>query len=154
MRNLLLVLAACSTPPVPPKHMPPSPPPADAAVAVAVDALASTPAGPLDRDLPRLAERSVALYESVVAVFRAAGTDCAAATAKIEALRKEFADVTAANAKILHEGRGREMKAALAKHETKLDAAAREIVGSQTISKCSADRSFTRAFDELVGAPP
>lgn len=154
MRILLLVLAACSPPPVPPKQVPAPPPPADAAIAVTVDAAPPPNPGPLDRDLPRLAERSVALYESVVAIFRTVGTDCAAATAKIEALRKEFADVAAANAKLLRDGRGSEMKAALAKHETRLDAAAREIIGSQTISKCSADRSFTRAFDELVAAPP
>jgi hypothetical protein len=68
-------------------------------------------------------------------------------------LRAQFADVTAANAKVLHEGRARELKLALAKHDAKLDAAAKAIVGSQTMSKCTTDRAFTRAFDELVAAP-
>ena len=138
-----------STPPAPPQ---PPPPPVDAAIVV--DVPPPAPLGPLDRDMPRLAERSLKLYESVVETFRTAGADCAAATAKLNALRTEFADVTTANAKVLHEGRGRELKAALAKYDDKLDAAAREIVGSQTMSKCSSDRAFTRAFDELVGAPP
>ena len=109
---------------------------------------------PLDRDIPRLAEKSVALYQAIVAAFKAAGVDCAVATKKVSELRAEYADVTAANAKVLHEGRSRELKAALAKHDDKLDAAAKEIVGSPTLSKCSQDRAFTKAFDELVGAPP
>lgn len=110
--------------------------------------------GPLDRDLPRLAQRSVALYEAVVAAFRAAGSDCVAAAKKLGELRVEYADVTAANAKVLHEGRARELKAALAKYDDKLDAAAKAIVGSPTMSQCTSDRAFTKAFDDLVGAPP
>ena len=154
LRVLITTLAiACGTKPSPPAAQPepPPPPPADAAV---IPDAPPAPVGPLDRDMPRLAERSLKLYESVVETFRNAGGDCPAATTKLNALRAEFADVTSANAKVLHEGRGRELKAALAKYDDKLDAAAREIVGSQTMSKCSSDRAFTRAFDELVGAPP
>ena len=153
MLRVLLVIATlgCGTK-APPPAPPQPPPPVDAAIVV--DAPPPAQTGPLDRDMPRLAERSLKLYESVVATFRATGGDCPAATTKLNELRTEFADVTTANAKVLHEGRGRELKAALAKYDDKLDAAAREIVGSQTMSKCSSDRAFTRAFDELVGAPP
>ena len=152
---LLLVLLGCG-----PKSAPttPSPPPdaaaLDAPVVIAPDAGAPSATGPLDRDLPRLALRSVGLYEAVVATFRTAGANCPAATTKLGELRTEYADVTAANAKVLHEGRARELKAALAKYDDKLDAAAKEIVGSQTMSKCTSDRAFTKAFDDLVGAPP
>jgi hypothetical protein len=156
MRGLLLILlVACGTKSTPP--VPPTPPP-DAAIdaptaAIAPDAPPAS-ASPLDRDLPRLAQRSVALYEAVVATFRTAGADCAAATKRLGELRTEYADVTAANAKVLHEGRARDLKAALVPFDDKLDAAAREIVGSQTMSKCTSDRAFTRSFDDLVGAPP
>jgi len=126
-------------------------PPPDAASTV--DA-APAQAGPLDRDLPRLAQRSVALYQAVVVAFRAAGSDCAVAAKQLGELRAEYADVAAANVKVLHDGRARELKAALAKYDDKLDAAAKEIVGSQTMSKCTSDRAFTQAFDDLVGAPP
>ena len=135
--------------------MKPSPPPdAGADVVIAPDAPPPVADGPLDRDLPRLALKSVALYEAVVAVFRSAGANCAAATTQLTDLRATYADVTVANTKVLHEGRARELKAALAKYDDKLDAAAKEIVGSQTMSKCTSDRAFTKAFDDLVGAPP
>jgi hypothetical protein len=153
MRGLLLVtiLSACGNKATPPVQ--PAPPPDAAIDAAIVDApLAAN--GPLDRDLPRLALRSVALYEAVVATFRTAGADCGAATKRLGELRVEYADVTAANAKVLHEGRARELKAALVPHDDKLDAAAREIVGAQTMSKCTSDRAFTKSFDDLVGAPP
>ncbi|HLL23275.1 MAG TPA: hypothetical protein VK427_14155, partial [Kofleriaceae bacterium] len=100
------------------------------------------------------AQRSVALYADVAATFRAAGANCATATQKLGELRTRYADVTAANTKVLHEGRARELKAALVKYDEQLDAAAKEIVGSQTMSTCTKDRAFTRAFDDLVGAPP
>jgi hypothetical protein len=151
MRGLLLVcLLACgnkATPPVPPMPL------ADAGVDAGAPADAAS-SGALDRDLPRLAQRSLALYEAVVATFRSAGADCAAATKRLGELRTEYADVTVANAKVLHEGRARELEAALVTYDDRLDAAAREIVGSRTMSKCTSDRAFTRAFDDLVGAPP
>ena len=154
-RLLLIVLVGCGTKTSTPAK--PAPPP-DAAImdapAVVVAETPPAPSGPLDRDLPRLAERSVALYKAVVDAFRSAGTDCAQAAKRLGELRSEYSDVTTANAKVLHEGRARELKAALVKYDETLDAAAREIVGSQTMSKCTNDRAFTKAFDDLVGAPP
>lgn len=155
-RVLLFVLLGCG-PKSAPTTPPPPPPDAsiDAAVVIGPDAtVAPSSTAPLDRDLPRLALRSVGLYEAVVATFRTAGANCPAATTRLGELRTEYADVTAANAKVLHEGRARELKVALAKHDDKLDAAAKEIVASQTLAKCTSDRAFTKAFDDLVGAPP
>ena len=107
----------------------------------------------LDRDYARLAERAVALYEGVAEAFRAAGDDCAQATAKLGGLAASYGDVVAANAKVLREGRARELRQAVAKHGDLFDAAAKAIVESKTMAKCSQDPAFTKAFDDLV-APP
>jgi len=147
-RSWTLVLAlgigaACGKP-AKPATPAPAPPP-DAATAEA-------PA--LDRDLAQLAERAVKLYEAVAEAFRAAGTDCGQATAKLTGLSGVYRDVVAANAKILHEGRARELKQALARYGDQLDAAAKAIVDSPTLASCAEDPAFTRAFDDLVAAPP
>ncbi|MBL0219957.1 MAG: hypothetical protein IPQ07_39585 [Myxococcales bacterium] len=145
--SIALVLVACGAPaPVPAPRSPTAPPPS-----ATIDA--GTPL-PLDRDLALLAQRSTRLYQDVVAVFASAGGDCAAATAKLGGLQTTYADVVAANAKVLHDGRARELRAALEPHADALDAAAKAIVGSPTMSKCSPDHAFTDAFDNLVGAPP
>jgi hypothetical protein len=160
LRLVLIALVGCG-----PKtaNTAPPPPPPDAAIAAgsgANDPVAITPDAPpsppgaLDRDLPRLAQKSLALYEGVVAAFRTAGANCAAATKQLGELRVTYADVGVANAKVLHEGRARELKTALAKYEDKLAAAAKEISASQTMAKCTSDRAFTKAFDDLVGSPP
>jgi hypothetical protein len=141
---IALGLAAGCGNPGPGPASPPPPPPADAAIP---DAL------PLDRDYARLAERAVALYEDIAAAFRDADQDCPRATAALGGLAAEYGDVVAANAKVLHEGRARELKPALAGHEERFDAAARAIVQSPTMASCADDPAFTQAFDELV-APP
>jgi hypothetical protein len=131
------------------KPTPGGPPaPAPAADAGAPEAVS------LDRDYPRLAERAVALYEAVAEAFRAAGEDCARATTRLGELAAAYRDVVAANAKVLHEGRARELKQALGERGDRFDAAAKSIVESPTMARCSEDPAFTRAFDDLVGAPP
>jgi uncharacterized protein (DUF4415 family) len=149
-----LVAAACGSCSSPTTPKVPTPgsghPPADAAPAVVVPA----DAAPLDHDLPRLAERSVKLYQDVVAAFQAAGEDCSSAATKLNELRQTYADVVTANATVLHENRARELREALKPHEAQLDAAAKAIMESKTLSKCAQDGTFARAFDELVGAPP
>ena len=104
----------------------------------------------LDRDLPKLAERALALYQGVAAAFAATGEDCAAATAKLEGLVKDYADVIAANAKVLHDHRAKEMRAALEPHQKDLDAAAHAIMDSKTLATCSPDKRFETAFDRLM----
>ena len=154
-RALFVFVIGCG--PRTPTQKPPPPQAPDASLVV-VDAavvvvLPDAPPLPLDRDLPRLAERSVALYAAVVTTFQTAGADCAAATKQLGVLRDEYRDVTIANAKVLREGRARQLKAALAQYDDKLEASAKQIVGSKTIKACSNDHAFTDAFDELVAAP-
>lgn len=142
---LVLAIAACgpSATAAPPTTPAPPAPPADAAVPL-----------PLDRDLPLLAQRATRLYQDVAQAFGAVGEDCAAATARLGELLQAHADVVAANAKVLHEGRAGELRAALEPHAPVLDAAAKAIVESPTMSRCAEDVAFTDAFDRLVGAPP
>ncbi len=141
----LLACAGCGNPgPGTPAIAGPAAQPADAGVP---DAL------PLDRDYDRLAERAVALYDAIAEAFRAAGEDCAQATSRLGGLAATYRDVVAANAKILHEGRARELKQALGKHGDRFDAAAKAIIESPAMARCSEDPAFTRAFDDLV-APP
>jgi len=128
-----------------PGPTPPTNTPADAAPA---------DAAPLDRDYPQLATRAIALYEAVAESFRAAGEDCARATTRLGELAATYRDVVTANRKILREGRARELKPALAAHADRFDAAAKSIVESPTMAKCSSDPAFEQAFDDLVGAPP
>lgn len=144
MRWLIVLAVACGHP-QPPTPSAGSNTPSDAST---IDA------APLDTDLPRLAQRAVELYKDVAAAFTAAGTDCGAATAKLRELTTKHAEVVAANAKVMRDGRGMKLKIALRSHEVEFDAAAKSIIGSPTLPACSQDETFAKAFDELVGAPP
>lgn len=129
------------TPPVAqPADAAPPPPPSDAL--------------PLDQDYPRLAERAVKLYQEVAEAFRVADEDCAAASAKLGELTAAYSDVVAANAKILHDGHAKELKQALGRYSEQFETAAKSIVQSPAMAKCYRDPAFTKAFDDLVGAPP
>jgi hypothetical protein len=142
----IALLVACGHPapvPAPPQQHVQRPPDA-----------APRPDGPLDQDLPRLAARSVQLYQEIAAAFAAAGEDCASAAQKLGSLQATYADVVVANATVLHQGRARELREALGVHMSDLDAAAKAIVQSPTMMTCSKDGAFTDAFDKLVGAPP
>ncbi len=141
----LVAIVSCGHPA--PAPTPPAPKPEPVVVA---DATVETD---LDRDLPRLATRSTQMYQEVAAAFVAVGEDCAAATAKLTSIQKSYADVMAAIAKVLHDGRARELRAALEPNADSLDGAAKSIVDSKTMRKCSPDRAFTAAFD-FIGAPP
>jgi hypothetical protein len=106
---------------------------------------------PLDRDLPRLADRSVAMYRALSTALTQSGDDCAAGAAKLDALSSEYDDVVAANAKVLQEGRGSELRAALAPHEAELAQAAKQVMSSPAVAHCVQDAAFIAAFDRLVG---
>jgi hypothetical protein len=148
----LAAAVACSRPPPAPHSEP-------AHVVVVADA-AVVDAAPLDQDLPRLVERAIAMYQDIAAALvvpspsGASGKDCAAATAKLRQLAGTYRDVVAANAKVLHDGRAKELKAALEPHGDAFDAGARAIMQSPTMSACAQDPGFTKALDELLGASP
>ena len=114
----------------------------------------ATDAPPLDRDYARLAERAIQLYQAVAEAFRVADEDCAAASAKLGELATSYADVVAANARVLHEGRAKELKQALGKYSDQFDGAAKSILQSPAMAKCYRDPAFTKAYDDLVGTPP
>jgi hypothetical protein len=139
----------CGHPAAPAEPITTAPPRHDAG---AGDAAA---AKPLDEDLPRLATRSVALYQDLLKALTEAGADCAVATTKLNALVDDYADVIAANAKVLHAGRDRVklLRAALEPHQDELDASAKAIVGSTTLATCHDDKPFAMAMDRLVGEP-
>jgi hypothetical protein len=138
---------ACRGSPTPARPAGPTP------VAVAVDAGTARDAAPLDQDLERLAQRSLAVYQDVAKAFTETGEDCKAATARLGQLAVEYRDVATANAKVLQDGRAKELRAALDPHGDELDRAAKAVLQSPTMSKCAQDRAFARAFDELQAAP-
>jgi hypothetical protein len=143
MKTWLLALCACRAPAA---HEPTTPPPPPPKV---VDA-----GTPFDQDLPRLATRSLAMYTALAGAFAKAGTDCAAATTALGALEKEYADAIAANAKVLRDGRAKELREALAPHQGDFDAQAKAIAGAPTLAACERDKPFADAFDRLAGPPP
>jgi hypothetical protein len=114
------------------------------------DAGAPVDAAPLDQDLPRLAERSLAMYQDIVKAFTASGQDCAAAITRMHELTARYRDVATANARVVHDGRAKQLREALAPHSAELDAAAAAIFHSAVMSACGQDAAFSHAFDELV----
>lgn len=148
---LALVTAACGHPATP---APAGPAPARTTIAAPAADAGPVPPVPLERDLPTLASRATRLYQDVASAFTATSDDCAVATAQLGALRTTYADVVAASAQVVRDGRSAELRAALEPHARVLDAAAKTIMGSPTMTRCSTDPAFTTAFDALVGAPP
>ena len=146
--SLLAVAAAiaCSGSPAPAK-------PTGSPAAVPIDA-GPRDAPPLDQDLERLAQRSLAMYRAVASALGDAQRPCSAATADLGQLRDEYRDVVAANAKVFQDGRAKELKAALAPHNDEFDRAAQAVLQSPMMSKCHGDRAFTKAFDDLFEPPP
>lgn len=165
--SIAAVLAACSgrapvpvaspTPGAPPAAAAPAPPvaatPTAGAGAPPPAAAAPAAAGPLDQDLPRLVDRALAMYRDVAGALAASGNDCAAASARLRELSVRYRDVVTANAKVLRDGRARQLRAALEPHGDEFDAAAQAVVGSPVMAKCAPDPAFGKAFDELL-APP
>ncbi len=126
-----------------------APPPVDAGAPVE-----PPPTGPLDQNLDRLAERSVTLYGEIVKAFDVAGENCSTAASKLDQLTTTHADVIAANAKVLHEGREIQLKIALRRFDDQFQKSAKAIVGSKTIAACFQDAAFAKALEGLVGPRP
>jgi hypothetical protein len=152
--SLLVVILGCGgrQPPPPPENgsaeVRVAPPPVDAGVPV------DAPVGPLDQNLDRLAERSVTLYGEIVKAFDAAGENCGAAAGKLDQLTTTHAEVIAANAKVLHEGREMQLKIALRRFDDQFQRSAKAIVQSKTIAACFQDAAFAKALEGLVGPRP
>jgi hypothetical protein len=142
-----LALACSGSPPAPPRATPPP-------VAIVIDAGPPPDARPLDQDLPQLVERSLAMYRNLAAAFAASGPDCAAATARLGELATRDRDVVAANAKVLHDGRAAELRAALERQGAAFDESARAIMQSPTLASCAQDPAFAKAFDRVIEPPP
>jgi hypothetical protein len=148
MLRVLGIAAAVACRGTPPAAQPIEPP----RPVVVADA-AVPDAAPLDQDLPRLIERSLAMYQDVAAALGASGTDCAAAIARLGQLAGAYRDVVVANAKVLHDGRARQLRDALALHDEAFSAAAAEVMHAPAMAACAPDPVFTRALDALF-APP
>jgi len=129
-----------------------APPPVQPA-APAVAAAPAAPPGPaLDQDLPALVARSLQMQQELGALL-AATTECRAVTAKLGQLAGAYRDVVVANAKVLHDGRGAELRAAIEPRAEAFDGAARAIMQAPTMAKCAQDPAFARAFDALFTPP-
>jgi ABC-type transporter Mla subunit MlaD len=151
MRPCVIALAAavaCSGKP------PPTAQSAQTTPAAATTGAAPADAAALDQDLPRLVDRSLVMYQDVAKALAASGDDCAAAAGKLRQLAGTYREVVAANAKVLHDGRAKQLRAALDPHSEAFDRSAQAIVSSPTMSACSQDPAFAKAFDELLEAPP
>jgi hypothetical protein len=117
---------------------------ADAAVPDAV---------PLDQDLPRLIQRTLTLFDEIARAFAASGTDCAAATARLDGLAG-YRDVPIANARVFHDGRSDELRQALAPHADQLERATQAFMQSPTMASCVGDAGFVVALDAVLVPPP
>jgi hypothetical protein len=133
---------------------PSAPPTTPAGPSAGSSADAPAPAArPLDEDLPRLAERAAKMYQDWQRAFAEAGTDCAAATAKMNALAEANADLIAANQRLTKSGHEKikAARAELEKHSAEIDPAAQAIMQGPTMSSCSGDPAFNRALERLAG---
>jgi hypothetical protein len=136
---IVITLAGCGSHP-PSTEATRLPPPVDAAV----------DAAPLDHDLDRLAARSVEMFDALARVL-AAGDDCAGATARLGQLEARYADVIAANARVLHDGRELQLKLALRHYDDRFQAAAKRVMSAPVLVVCAGDARFTAAYERLAG---
>jgi hypothetical protein len=114
---------------------------------------AASPPRALDDDLPRLADRAVKLYQDWQRAFADAGTNCADAATRMNALADANADLIAANNRLVHAGHDK-IKAArgeLEKHSAEIDPAAQAIMRGPTMSACKQDAAFNSALERLAG---
>lgn len=108
----------------------------------------------LDQDLPQLVQRSLALYRELADALVTSAEDCGAATAKLGQLATRYRDVVRSNAKIVRDGRIKELRAALDPYNDAFDRSAQAIVGSPTMAACAQSAGFARALDALFDPPP
>jgi len=133
-----------------------APAPGTAHAARAPDAGVDAPPPKLEDDLPRLAQRAVAMFQAWQHALADSHEDCAAATAKLNQLALDYADVIEANAHVMKAGheRVKQLRDALAKYDEEMDAAAEAIAHSKTMAACAQDAQFAHAVDRVGGEPP
>jgi hypothetical protein len=130
-------------------HVSPTPTPIAAPLAPVVVAPPPAPPLPLDQDLPRLVDRLLAMYQAIGDAL--IGT-CDEVTARLATL--SFDDVPAAIAKVLHDGRGGDLHAALARRDPRFAELGRRITESPVIASCAGNEVFTAALDKVIGRAP
>lgn len=77
---------------------------------------------------------------------------CDEVTTRLQAL--SFEDVPAAMTKVLHDGRGGDLHAALSRRDPRFAELGRRILSSPVIASCSTDAVFAAALDKAMGALP
>jgi len=149
--SIAAVLVACGSR-SPAAIAPVAAPPAAAPAPVgAVEPAAWVDTAPLEQDLPRLVDRALAMYRDIAQALT--GDDCAAAAVRLRGLAGRYRDVVVANARVLRDGRARQLRAALDAHGDAFDAAAQAVAGAPAMARCAPDPAFEQAFDQLL-APP
>ncbi len=139
---------ACGHPPAPATQ------PTEPHVAVAAPPPDAAPAPrELDDDLPRLADRAVKLYTDWQRAFADAGSNCADATVRMNALVEANADLIAANRRLVRAGHDKikAARAELEKRSAEIDPAAQAIMTGVTMSACKQDAAFNAALEQLAG---
>jgi hypothetical protein len=136
----------CGHPAAPATHTTASQP----AAAVTPDAAVPLP---LDEDLPRLADRAVKLYQDWQRAFAEAGTNCADAAARMNAIADANVDLIAATQRLTRAGheKNKAARAELEKRSAEIDPAAQAIMTGPTMSACKSDAPFNAALERLAG---
>jgi hypothetical protein len=120
-------------PPPPPRVVEAPPPP--------------PPPPPLDRDPSRLVDRLLAMFTDVPAALVG---PCDGVKAALAGLSDRYADVIAANAKVVSEGRAGELRAAIVARRDEVAAAGRAMMTALTKASCGSDPDFIAAFDKVA----
>jgi len=151
-RALVLAFAACghAAPAQPPAPVSPHAPAPDAALPPPPDAPLA-----LEDDFPRMANRALHMYQDWQKALADAGTDCGAAARNVDAVADTYADLIAANTRVLHAGHDRivALKRALEPYDEQMSAAAEAIVHSKAIASCQGDPELGKALDRMGSAP-
>ena len=77
---------------------------------------------------------------------------CDEVTVRLAAL--PFDDVPAAVTKVLHDGRGGDLHAALARRDPRFAELGRRITESTVIASCAGNAVFADALDKVIGGAP
>jgi hypothetical protein len=126
-------------------------PVADAAVVVSA---APPDAAALDADPPRLAARTIELLRACGQALVAA-SDCADASARLDAVVEANREVIDANARVLHaQGAVRDaLQRVLAARASEVAEAGKQLVDAPIAKQCATDPAFRTALDRLRGEP-